>query len=62
MENWKNKRIREINKICSTKPSAVDCFVDEVNDIYESKSNSYESFKKEQENKKRSEKNEQRTT
>ena len=49
--NWQNKRINEINKICSAKPSAVDCFIDEVNDIYESKADSYKSFKQEQEEK-----------
>ena len=50
-ENWQSKRIDEINKICSAKPSAADCFIDEVNDIYESKADSYESFKQEQEEK-----------
>ncbi len=50
--SWQSKRIDEINKICSAKPSAADCFIDEVNDIYESKADSYESFKQEQEEKK----------
>lgn len=51
MTSWQSKRIDEINKICSAKPSAADCFIDEVNDIYESKADSYESFKQEQEEK-----------
>jgi hypothetical protein len=51
MENWQSKRIDEINKICSTKPGVADCFIDEVNDIYESKADSYEIFKQEQEEK-----------
>ena len=51
MENWQSKRIDEINKICRTKPGVADCFIDEVNDIYESKADSYESFKQEQEEK-----------
>ena len=51
MINWQSKRMNEINKICSAKPSAADCFIDEVNDIYESKANSYEEFVIEQEEK-----------
>ena len=49
--NWQNKRINEINKICSAKPGVVDCFIDEVNDIHESKADSYEEFVIEQEEK-----------
>ena len=52
MTSWQSKRIDEINKICSAKPSAVDCFIDEVNDIYESKADSYDEFVTEQEEKK----------
>ena len=50
--SWQSKRRDEINKICSAKPSAADCFIDEVNDIYESKADSYDEFVTEQEEKK----------
>jgi len=49
--SWQDKRINEINKICSVRPGAADCFIDEVHGIYESKADSYESFKQEQEEK-----------
>ena len=52
MTSWQDKRINEINKICSTKPRVAECFIEEVHDIYESKAKSYEDFKKEQEEKK----------
>mgnify|MGYP001351871962 FL=1 len=52
MKNWQSKRIDEINKLCNIKPRVADCFIDEVNDIYESKADSYEIFKQEQEEKK----------
>ena len=51
MKNWQSKRIDEINKLCNIKPRVADCFIDEVNDIYESKADSYEIFKQEQEEK-----------
>ncbi len=50
--NWKDKRINEINKICSARPGAAECFIDEVHGIYESKAKSYEDFQEEQEEKK----------
>jgi len=50
--SWQDKRINEINKICRTKPGVADCFIDEVNDIYESKADSYDEFVTEQEEKK----------
>ena len=50
--SWKDKRINEINKICSARPGAAECFIDEVHGIYESEAKSYEDFQKEQEEKK----------
>ena len=51
-ENWQDKRINEINETCSTKPGVAENFIDEVNDIYESKADSYDEFVIEQEEKK----------
>ena len=50
--NWKDKRINEINKICSARPGAAECFIEEVHGIYESKAKSYADFQEEQEEKK----------
>ena len=50
--SWQDKRINEINKICSSRPGASDGFIEEVYDIYQSKADSYEEFVKEQEEKK----------
>ena len=50
--SWKDKRINEINKICSARPAAAECFIEEVHGIYESKAKSYADFQKEQEEKK----------
>jgi len=52
MENWQDKRINEINETCSSKPGVAENFIDEVNDIYESKADSYNEFVTEQEEKK----------
>ena len=49
--NWKDKRINEINKICSARPGAAECFIEEVHGIYESKAKSYADFQEEQEEK-----------
>jgi hypothetical protein len=52
MISWQDKRINEINKICSAQPGAADGFIDEVYAIYyETKADSYEEFVKEQEEK-----------
>ena len=52
MISWQDKRINEINKICSSQPAAADGFIDEVYAIYyETKADSYEEFVKEQEEK-----------
>tara|TARA_R110002073_G_scaffold77479_1_gene187632 strand:+ start:293 stop:520 length:228 start_codon:yes stop_codon:yes gene_type:complete len=52
MISWQDKRINEINKICSAQPAAADGFIDEVYAIYyETKADSYEEFVKEQEEK-----------
>ena len=34
MISWQDKRINEINKICSAQPAAADGFIDEVYAIY----------------------------
>ena len=51
-ENWQDKRINEIGELCKGVRDCHENFIDEVNDIYESKADSYESFKQEQEEKK----------
>ena len=49
--SWQNKRINEINKICSSRPGASDGFIEEVYDIYQSKADSYDEFVIEQKEK-----------
>ena len=49
--SWQNKRINEINKICSSRPGALDGFIEEVYDIYQSKADSYDEFVIEQKEK-----------
>ena len=49
--SWQDKRINEINKICSSRPGASDCFIEEVYDIYQSKADSYDEFVIEQKEK-----------
>ena len=49
--SWQDKRINEINKICSSRPGASDGFIEEVYDIYQSKADSYDEFVIEQKEK-----------
>ena len=49
--SWQNKRINEINKICSSRPGASDGFIEEFYDIYQSKADSYDDFVIEQKQK-----------
>ena len=52
-ENWQDKRINEINKICSSRPAFAENFIEEVYAIYyETKADSYDEFVIEQEEKK----------
>ena len=51
-ENWKNKRIKEIDNICKGNKDCHENFIDEAKDIYESKADSYDEFVTEQEEKK----------
>ena len=50
-ENWKNKRIKEIDNICKGNKDCHENFIDEAKDIYESKADSYDEFVIEQKEK-----------